>query len=1008
MEPWQSLSPQEIESCSAGAAVEAERLLTPVTVGHAVYDLSTRRLVSVNLNFCDITGYPEADLLEMGLAGLIRPEDWKSHEQRFALAVQNDASTFADHLRCIRKDGEMRWVRAEMAILRDAAGQPRTAAVFLIDQTRHKQLKDRLSESPNLQRAILDSLQQHIAVLDRHGRIIALNSSWNRFGQENGQTEFGSVGAGCNYLAILRKAVQENVPDAEAALQGILGVLTGEAERFEMEYECSSPTEERWYLQTVVPFEGESGGVVVAHTDISERRKFERLVADLSARFVNVIGDQLDFEISSALDKVLEFFAVDSCGFFRVKGDHIEADRLHMATRTGAVPLPNQLELSKCLPWATRSAIRNGRPFSLNHHRNLPTQANIDKCTLKAWNVLSLQLIPILMEGDVRYLLSIAATEYSRRWPREHIPRLQILGETFANALSRKAMQDSLENQLQFERLLSVLSGRFVNIAPEDVESEIEVSLQQLLDFFQVDWCCLIEMNPGQDATEVPYYARAADIETEPAPVELHALLPWVYGQIVDEGRVVAVETPQQLPPDAKVDRETFQKWGMQSLVIVPVPTGSTDNYAIAMSTARSARVWPGGYHDRLRVLGTTFVDALIRRNIAIALRRSEKRLAEAQNIAQLAALDWDVVTAELVWSFGLDQLLGLPAQPEGRDRAPDTTFQELLAAVHINHRARVEHAFYSLGKTGEPAEVEFVIVRQDGAERSVRLRGQLGRTSGRDSAVRVAATIQDITEAKSAERDAQLLRSQLWHADRVARMGTISASLAHELNQPLTSILSNAQAGQMFLDREPPDLNEIKSIFSDIVDDDKRAGSVIRGLRSMLRKQPVQEALVNLPDVAAEVTELVRTELVSRHIELHRECVHDAFVMADRTQMQQVILNLIMNAAEAMDAIPIQQRRLELCIRKLETGEVRFSLRDHGPGISPEVLDQIFEPFWSTKPKGMGIGLAVCRSIIEAHRGQIWAENHEEQGLIFYVQMLAEHVTRGCDANATSSATRT
>jgi PAS domain S-box-containing protein len=240
-----------------------------------------------------------------------------------------------------------------------------------------------------------------------------------------------------------------------------------------------------------------------------------------------------------------------------------------------------------------------------------------------------------------------------------------------------------------------------------------------------------------------------------------------------------------------------------------------------------------------------------------------------------------------------------------------------------------------------------------------------------------------DVTAQRRTSEEMRLLRQSIWHADRVERTGAITSSLAHELNQPLMAILSNAQAGLRFLDREPPEVNEMRAILEDIVRDDKRASAVITGLRAMLKRQETHREHIDLGRAVEEVLDLMHSEFLTRGVEIHCEAAAGCLVLADKAQIQQVLLNLTMNAIEAMAAQPAGSRHLWLSVA-VAGGKIRVVVRDSGMGIPREALEKIFDGFFTTKSQGLGIGLAVCRSILESHGGRIWAENNADRGATF------------------------
>jgi len=216
--------------------------------------------------------------------------------------------------------------------------------------------------------------------------------------------------------------------------------------------------------------------------------------------------------------------------------------------------------------------------------------------------------------------------------------------------------------------------------------------------------------------------------------------------------------------------------------------------------------------------------------------------------------------------------------------------------------------------------------------------------------------------------------------------MGELSASLAHELNQPLTAILSNAQAALRFIAGDSPDLAEIRNILNDIVADDRRAGEVIHRLRSLFRKGEFEKVAVNMNDLIQEVVSLINTEAMIRNVSIETTLDRSlAPVLGDRVHMQQVIINVILNASEAMTDIADAPRKIIISTCKADQKMVKVGIRDFGSGIMEDQLDQIMEPFYTTKPEGMGMGLSINRSIIEAHAGRFWAENNPDRGAAFY-----------------------
>jgi C4-dicarboxylate-specific signal transduction histidine kinase len=238
--------------------------------------------------------------------------------------------------------------------------------------------------------------------------------------------------------------------------------------------------------------------------------------------------------------------------------------------------------------------------------------------------------------------------------------------------------------------------------------------------------------------------------------------------------------------------------------------------------------------------------------------------------------------------------------------------------------------------------------------------------------------------------RKAESRYRELLRIDRSARLGEMAGSLAHELNQPLTAILSSAQAALRFLKAGHTEPNQIREILEQIVGDDKRAASIINGVRNMLKKGSADRELVDVNDMVAEIAAVFQGEAINRHIRVETRFDRSLPpVMASKTQLQQVLLNLMINSAYAMAANPVDDRRLILATGT-KGPNVVVSVRDVGPGIDPAHLDRMFEPFFTTRSEGMGMGLAVCRAIVDDHGGRIRAENHPDRGAAFTFELPA------------------
>jgi C4-dicarboxylate-specific signal transduction histidine kinase len=248
-----------------------------------------------------------------------------------------------------------------------------------------------------------------------------------------------------------------------------------------------------------------------------------------------------------------------------------------------------------------------------------------------------------------------------------------------------------------------------------------------------------------------------------------------------------------------------------------------------------------------------------------------------------------------------------------------------------------------------------------------------------------VLVTSRDLTEhvlASEALREAQMA---LAHANRITTMGQLTASIAHEVNQPLAAVVANAEACLRWLDREIPDLDAARRSVEWVIDDSNRASEVIRRVRSMAKKTDLDKVPLDINHVVREVMALVQRELTSHQASFRMELAPALpMVMGDRVQLQQVIINLVMNGAEAMQSVTDRPRELVIRSRQEETQQVLVDVTDCGVGISAENADRLFDPFFTTKSDGMGMGLSICRSIMEAHGGRFWVTPNIPHGATF------------------------
>jgi two-component system, LuxR family, sensor kinase FixL len=323
-----------------------------------------------------------------------------------------------------------------------------------------------------------------------------------------------------------------------------------------------------------------------------------------------------------------------------------------------------------------------------------------------------------------------------------------------------------------------------------------------------------------------------------------------------------------------------------------------------------------------------------------------------------------------------------------------DTFFERLHPDDRESTRQALEKAYEGDGIY----QTEHRIVLPDGEVRWMACQGRL-ELNGDDQPLRLQGVSLDITQRKMAELEAQAHRNEAAHLLRVASLGELSSALAHELKQPLTAILSNAQAAQLLLARDNVDSQQIRDILSDIVADDKRAGEVIDRLRVLIKRREFRPQPLEANQLIRDVLLLMNYELSGRSVRVVTEL--DAGVLpihGDRVQLQQVLLNLILNAVDSMAQSTMNDRTLTLCSRRTAGNLIQISVADTGRGIPAGHEETIFESYYTTKPGGLGLGLSLSRSILMAHGGQLWAENQGSRGATFHCT-VPELTDVGADA---------
>jgi PAS domain S-box-containing protein len=365
------------------------------------------------------------------------------------------------------------------------------------------------------------------------------------------------------------------------------------------------------------------------------------------------------------------------------------------------------------------------------------------------------------------------------------------------------------------------------------------------------------------------------------------------------------------------------------------------------------------------------------------ALRRSDAYLAEAQKLSLTGSFGWEVSSGELFWSDETFRIFGY-------DRTTKPSLELVIQRTHPTDTARVRQLLDRASRDKRDWKLEHQLLMPDGSVKSVNVVARAIRDES--GGVEFLGSIMDVSAAKQAEQELRQAHAELAHVTRVTTLGELTASIAHEVNQPIAAVTTNAAAGLGWLEAKPPNLDEVRATLGYIVQDAQRAGDVMHRIRALAKKAPLSMARFDVNEAVLDVIALTRNELVRHGVSLRTQLATGLpLIEGDRIQLQQVILNLILNAVEAMSGIDNGAREVRISTGKEASDAVLVSVRDFGPGLDPQSVDSLFKAFYTTKPGGLGMGLAICRSIIQSHGGRLWATANEPRGAVFQFTLPLE-----------------
>ena len=578
--------------------------------------------------------------------------------------------------------------------------------------------------------------------------------------------------------------------------------------------------------------------------------------------------------------------------------------------------------------------------------------------------------------------------------------RLLIVGATGFSLLQTALIAGLVVNRARRRRgeaeaiLIADISSKFVNFPPGEVDSEIMDAQRRICELVGLDVSTLWQWEfQDLNSFTLTHFYRPPNGPPTPERMAASDHFPWCQRQLL-ANRTITVCSLDELPAEAARDHETWHHYQVKSALVIPLSVGAGPPVgAMSFNTMRKERNWPDVLVKQLQQIAVIFANALERKRADQVLRESrealcasEARLAAGVDLAGLGYYEFDFGEQTSFFDGRAIDICGIPPDQQQNLQALDFWMNHLHPGDRqwvLDKRRELHDGMF------DQVSIDYRYLHPTDGQKWIHHLVRVATHDATGRAVRSFGVVRDITPRKRASLEVEELRANLTHLTRVSTLGALSGSLAHELNQPLGIILSNAQAALKLLRREPPDVTEATQILADIVAADRRAGEVIDRLRTMLKRGEVALQPLPLNQVIEDVLLLARADLIGHGVTVDCDLAADLpSVAGDHVQLQQLVLNLILNAVDAMAANGPDSRRIFLQTT-LHQHQVRATVRDEGSGI-PADAEFLFQPFYSTKPQGLGLGLGICRSIMAAHHGRLWAEPHPERGAVFHFELPA------------------
>ncbi len=656
---------------------------------------------------------------------------------------------------------------------------------------------------------------------------------------------------------------------------------------------------------------------------LEHRLMFETLLSEISTGFINLPAEKIDNAIQDTQRRVCELLDLDFSALWQLS---LEDPRFlyqsHVHRPSGGPPFPEQMEAEENYPWVLEQ-LKSGNVVAISTE-DAPKEASRDQEAWRHYGVKSSLSFPLSAGGnDLLFgALSFGTMREERVWPEPLVKQLELLAQIFANSIHRKRTDHELQESERRLTLATDAAKAGLWIMNGDT-GEVWVS-ERNRDLFH--------FSPHEKVTYERFFTVIHPDDHEPVR------------QAVDRafrsGENLLIEY-RILLPDGSIrwigsrgQRDSAAK----SFRLMGASVDVTERKEMEENIRKAAEEWQTTFDSTPDIIMILDADLKIRRHNA---------------------------AANTFFGLSSPEILGRHCHDlmhETKEPSLDCPVKRSFQSG--NHQEEEiydtkRHAWYQISSDPIPDQ-----------ERNV---------------TRIVHRIKDITERMEAEAEARKRWEHLAHVTRMGIMGELTASLAHEINQPLTAIQSNSEAAMRFMAAGKPDMNEVRQILEDISRDNARAGSIILKIRALLKKEPIPFTFLDVNELIADVLSLLRAESLLRELVIIRDFSPGLPpVFGDHVQLQQVVINLILNGAAAMKQMPADRRRLVIRTENQKESAVKVSVTDFGTGIDEQNIQSLFDPFYTTKPDGMGMGLAISQTIIREHKGTICASNHPEEGAVF------------------------